>query len=98
LVLRIMKAAEPELDRLRARTTMAGQFGAWTRPLLPMAALLMVAFGSLLAWVGRGEANPVSDTPLMAEVLMPDPLVLWVEAGVGLTLEEVVSALEGGEG
>jgi len=63
-----------------------------------MAAVLMVAFGSLLAWVGKGEANPVSEAPLMAEVLMPDPLVLWVGAGVGLTLEEVVSALEGGEG
>jgi len=98
LVVRIMKAAGPELDRLRARTTVVGQFGAWTRPLLPMAAVLMVAFGSLLAWVGEGEANPVSEAPLMAEVLMPDPLVLWVEAGVGLTLEEVVSALEGGEG
>lgn len=98
LVHRIMVAAGPELARLRAKRTLGGQVGAWTRPLLPLAAVLILAFGSLLAWVGTAEADPAVDAPLMAEVLMPDPLVLWVRAGVGLTLDEIVSALERGEG
>lgn len=98
LVRRIMEAAEPELARLWARGTLSGQFSDWTRPLLPLAALLMLAFGSLLAWVGTGEANPTEEAPLMAEVLMPDRLVLWVEGAAHLTLDDLVDALEGGGG
>ncbi|MGW8268603.1 MAG: hypothetical protein ACWGSQ_19720, partial [Longimicrobiales bacterium] len=74
-----------------------GQVGEWTRPLLPLAALLIVAFGSLLAWVGTAEADPAADAPLLAEVLMPDPLVLWVQADARLTLDEIVEVLEGVE-
>ncbi|MGW8266970.1 MAG: hypothetical protein ACWGSQ_11410, partial [Longimicrobiales bacterium] len=40
LVRRILTAAGPELTRLRARRTVGGQVGEWTRPLLPLAALL----------------------------------------------------------
>ena len=98
LVGRILEAAGPELARLRVRNTLSGQVGDWTRPLLPLAALLIVAFGSLLAWVGTAEADPVSGDPLLAGVLMPDPLVFWVEAGAGLTLDEIVLALERGDG
>jgi hypothetical protein len=96
LVRRIMGAADPELARLRARRTLGGQVGEWTRPLLPLAALLILAFGSLLAWVGTEEVDQTSDTPLMAEVLLPSPLVFWVGAGARLTLDEIVEALEAG--
>jgi hypothetical protein len=97
LVRRILVVAGPELARLRARRTLGGQVGEWTRPLLPLAALLIVAFGSLLAWVGTAEADPADDAPLMAEVLMPDPLVLWVQSDAAFTLDEIVEVLEGGE-
>jgi hypothetical protein len=90
LVRRIMGAADPELARLRARRTLGGQVGEWTRPLLPH------AVGSLLAWVGTEEVDQTSDTPLMAEVLLPSPLVFWVGAGARLTLDEIVEALEAG--
>ena len=98
LVDRILEAAGPELARRRAGHTLSGQVGEWTRPLLPLAALLIVAFGSLWAWVGTAEADPASDDPLLAGVLMPDPLVFWVEAGAGLTLDEIVLVLERGDG
>lgn len=98
LVRRILAAAAPELARLRIRKTLAGQVGDWTRPLLPLAALLIVVFGSLLAWVSRAEADPVSEAPFLAEVLMPDSLVLWLEGGAYLTLAELVGALEEDEG
>jgi len=97
LVRRILVAGDPELARLRGRRTLGGQVGEWTRPLLPLAALLIVAFGSLLAWVGTAEAGPSVDAPFLAEVLMPDPLVLWVQADAAFTLDEIVEALEGGE-
>lgn len=97
LVRRILTAAGPELARLRARRTVGGQVREWSRPLLPLAALLIVAFGALLAWVGTAEVDPATDPPLLAEVLMPDPLVLWVQADARLTLDEIVEVLEGGE-
>jgi len=60
--------------RLRARPTVSGQVQAWTRSLLPLAALLILAFGSLLAWVGiRGGRGRPAETPPLAHVLMPAP-------------------------
>ena len=88
LVRRIMDAAAPELARLRARPTVSGQVRAWTRSLPPLAALLIPAFGSLLAWVDTGRTRETSEDALLAHVLMPDPLVAWVEGGADLTLGE----------
>ena len=98
LVRRIMNAAGPELARLRNRMTLTGQFDRWTRPLLPLAAALILVFGSILALAGVKEASPeLAEAPLMAEVLVPEPLSLWLEAGVKFSLAELVEALEEGE-
>ena len=96
LVRRILHAAGPELARLRRRGSVGGQVEAWARPLLPLAALLILVFGLLLTWHGSGEAESPSETPLMAEVLVPEPVVLWLEAGARFTMDEIVLALEGG--
>ena len=97
LVGRIMVSAGPELARLRARHSLRGQVEAWTGPLLPLAAVLILAFGSLFAWVGADPTEVSQEAPLMAEVLVPEALVFWLEAGARLTLEEMVAALEEGE-
>lgn len=96
LVRRIMEAAAPELARLRRRRTVVGQVDEWTRTLLPLAAVLILVFGSILAWsAGRVEGES-GEYPLMAEALVPEAVGLWLEAGAHLTLEEFMKALENG--
>ncbi len=93
LVRRIMVAAGPELARLRAQATVAGQMDRWTRPLLPLAAALILVFGSILAWAEPGPGAQDPDAPLMAEVLVPEPFSLWLESGASYTLAELAEAL-----
>lgn len=94
LVQRILTAAGPELERLRHRVSLLAQFDLWTRPLLPLAALLILVFGSALAWP-RGEiASGEDDYPLLAEVLVPESVGLWLETGEAYTLAEFVDSLE----
>ena len=94
LVRRIMAAAAPELERLRNRVTLMGQIDRWNRSLLPMAAVLVLLFGSVLAWPGgEAEAEPADDL-LIAEVLVPEPFARWYQTGADYTLAEMVEALE----
>lgn len=93
LVRRIMVAAAPELARLRAQGTIVGQMDRWTRPLLPLAATLILVFGSILAWSQARPGAESPDTPLMAEVLVPEPFSLWLEGGASYTLAELAEAL-----
>ena len=96
LVRRILEAAGPELERLRHRVTLAGQIDLWTGALLPLAAALILVFGSTLAWVGTDAALDAAESPLIAEALVPEQLGLWLEAGASFTLAEFVEVLEEG--
>ncbi len=94
LVRRILIAAGPELDRLRKRISLIGQFDLWTRPLLPLAAALILLFGSALVWQESESELDAEDFPLLAEVLVPEPMGMWLETGEQYTLAELVLALE----
>ena len=96
LVRRILTAAGPELERLRKRATLTGQFDLWMRSLVPLAAALILVFGSALAWVGSDPTAEGAEAPLIAEALVPEQLGLWLEAGASFTLAEFVDVLEEG--
>ena len=96
LVRRIMTAAGPELERLRKRVTLTGQFDRWMRSLMPLAAALILVLGFSLAWVGSDPAGEAAEAPLIAEALVPEQLGLWLEAGASFTLAEFVEVLEEG--
>jgi hypothetical protein len=63
-----------------------------------MAAGLILTFGSLLVWSEVNRSQIDSDPPLIAEVVVPQPLNEWLQSDEGLTLHELVEALEGGGG
>jgi hypothetical protein len=94
LVRRILVAAGPELDRLRKKVSLVAQFDLWTRPLLPLAAALILFFGSALFWPWGESELEAEDLPLLAEVLVPEPLGMWLETGERYTLAEFVQSLE----
>lgn len=98
LVRRIMAAAEPELARLRERMTLLRQIDLWSRWVLPIAAGLIMVFGSLLVWAEQAGVLPDSDSPLLAEIVVPEGLDQWLQSDEELTLHELVEVLEGDEG
>ncbi len=94
LIRRIMEAAAPELENLRAKGTLAGQISGWTRPLLPVAAALILIFGTILAWMGEQSDLVGGNAPHLAEAILPEPVSLWVQANAEYTLAELLAALE----
>ncbi len=94
LVQAILAAAEPELARRRTEFLLVSQFDAWSRKVLAAAAMLVLFFGSLLLLAGRGQAAGSDEIPLLAEVVLPSPLALWMRAETEPTLVEFVRTLE----
>lgn len=92
----IMEAAAPELERLAVERTPVMLLADWTRPVFAFAASLVALASTALLAVGGVGGGELSDTPVVAEAIVPEALAAWLVADLPPTVEELVTLVEGG--
>jgi negative regulator of sigma E activity len=95
---RILARAAQPLAARRARTTPMGQITTWWRPMLALAAALVLAAIGVLAQVQPAAAVTNGSDAGVAEALgIPTVLATWIGAEETPTAAQVFSALEGAQ-
>jgi hypothetical protein len=93
LVGSIVRAAEPELIRRGAASTVTATLLAWARPALSAAATVALLLTASLA-VSRGVSAGGDAEPSLAGAVVSEELAAWLVGDYRPTVTEVVVALE----
>lgn len=95
---RIMDAAALPLARRRARLTPVGQVSRWWRPLLAMAAAVVLAAVGVLTQVAPAAAAGETPSAPVAEALgIPSSVAAWMAGGDPPTVLDAVGRYEEGQ-
>lgn len=91
----VVAAARPELKRLAARRPALALLTEWRRPVLAVAASIILVAGVTLA-LRRGQP-PAAETelPVVAEAIASSTIAAWLLAEQAPTMEELLVSLNG---
>jgi hypothetical protein len=91
----ILIRTQPELARRRAMTTPIGQVAQWWRPMLALAATLIVVAVGVLTQVAPAATTTEGSTPGFGQWLgIPTPVSGWLETNQSPSPAQVFAAFQ----
>ncbi len=96
LVARVVKAAEPELARRRGDGSVV-RLRRWARPIAAAAASVAAVAGGTLFSMGMGAQSIEAQAPVLAEAILPEAMVTWIEYGESPDMDGLIVDFEGDE-